>query len=83
MVLLNGALLISGPSLRLLRARAASVAPTILFASVFLIFQVSFSLFFPPLRINICSAASFLCGKGQQLTPVVSLSFRFSKKITL
>lgn len=40
--------------------------------------QVSFSLFFLPLRINICSAASFLCGKGQQLTPVVSLSFCFS-----
>lgn len=67
--------LMSGLLLHLLRARAGGVAPTVLFASVYLIFQVSFSLFFPPLSINICSAASFLCGKGQQLTPVVSLSF--------
>lgn len=48
-----------------------------------LIFQVSFSLFFPPLSINICSAASFLSGKGQQLTSVVFSFFCFSDKNTL
>lgn len=73
-----------GTLLRLLRARAGGVAPTILFACVYLISLESFSLFFLLLSVNICSAASFLCGKGQQLTPAVSLSFLlfFLKKKT-
>lgn len=67
--------------LRLLRARAGGVAPTILFASVYLIFPPSVFLFSAPPSINISFAASVLRGKGQHLTAVVSL-FSFSLKKT-
>lgn len=63
--------------LRLLRARAGGVAPTILFASVYLIFPSSVFLFSAPPSINISFAASVLRGKGQQLAAVGSLSFLF------
>lgn len=60
MDLFNRALLISGP----LRARAGGAAPTILFASVYLIFPLSFFLSSAPLSINVSFAATVLRGKG-------------------
>lgn len=67
--------------LRLLRARAGGVAPTILFASVYLIFPSSVFLFSAPPSINISFAASVLRGKGQQLAAAVSLfSFYLKNK---